>query len=119
VSGSEKKLTNMLLVHEESLSILQDPVTEKLNEDTYQSTKPKSLHGAFVDAHATLFYLLRKCEGPGCQRNALLGLAKKQLDYLELLHSCLSYRMSGELLRYPYGPKEERDIEIPKQCTTG
>jgi hypothetical protein len=114
-----KTLADLLFVYKEGRSTPRDPVLEKLDERTYEATLPTTLHGAFVDAHATVYYLLRKCKEPGCPRNELVVLAEKQLHYLEWIHGCLSYRMSGELLRYPYGPKEERIVETPPQCVPG
>jgi hypothetical protein len=111
-----EKLADMLLIDAENPSRLHDVVLDKLNEAT--RTVPKSLHGAFVAAHATTYHLLRKCGEPrDCDRAALLKLAEEELRHLELLHSCLSYRMAGELLRYPYGPKKDHVIDMAKQCT--
>jgi hypothetical protein len=113
-----KELASMLLIDKENEPGLYDTVVENVDEAVYEKNKPKSLHGAFVAAHATAYHLVWKCDEPCDKRKKdLLDLALKQLKHLELLHSCLSYRMSGELLRYPYGPKPEQIIDMPKRCT--
>ncbi len=52
-------LADMLVVSEEDEVVIDDKVLDKLDEATYESTKPRSLHGAFVDAHATVNHLLK------------------------------------------------------------
>jgi hypothetical protein len=77
-------LADMLLVNKENQPITHDEVLEKLDEETFKKTLPRSLHGAFVDAHATLFFLLHKCVKPGdCDRDHLKKLAEEQNITLE------------------------------------
>jgi hypothetical protein len=111
------ELADMVRVYEENV-IVHDQVMEKLVEATYRRTLPTSLQGAFVDAHATLYYLLTKCERSGdCRDRAdLLKLAEKQMSRLAVVEQCVAYRISSELLRYPYGPRANVEIEMPAQC---
>jgi len=112
-------LADMLLVYEETLSRTHDSVIDKFNEASYKNSMPRSLHGAFVDTHATLYYLMTKCKKPGaaeCDQPKLLKLAEDQLNHLEVIQNCLGYRISGELLRYPYGPNANVEIQMPKRC---
>ena len=112
-------LADTLLVYRENLPILHDPVVEKLDARTYERTKPVSLHGAFVAAHATVYYLLRRCDaGVVCDTKGLLALAEKQLTDLELVQSCLAYRLSNELLQNPYGPRSDLNVKVPEQCAS-
>lgn len=110
-------LADMLLTHTEDVPVIHDPVLEKLDEDNYRKTKPKTLHAALVDTHATVYHLLRKCpRDPECAQAALLKLAEKQLNYLGMVQSCFAYQISSELLQYPYGPQAQTRIEPPEQC---
>lgn len=110
-------LADMLLVIKEIGPIIEDQVIEKLDKATYERTKPRSLHGAFVNAHATVYHLLKKCKKPeDSDRTNLQKLAEKQMKHLELVQNCLTYRISSELLQYPYGPKMEAVIQMPKEC---
>jgi len=113
-------LSNLLLVYEENKPIIHDPVTSKFDQRVYEQTIPRSLHGALVDVHATVFYLLWKCNGTEkCDRSRLKQLnelAAKQMDYLDLIQSCFAYRISAELLRYPYGPMAASTTQMPAQC---
>jgi hypothetical protein len=111
------ELANMLLVYTEDLPIVHDPVIERLDDEIYKKTKPKTLHGALVNAHATVYHLLRKCSSSdNCPQAELMKLADKQLAYLGIVQSCFAYRISSELLQYPYGPKAEAAIQLPEQC---
>jgi hypothetical protein len=111
------ELADILLVQKDNLPIVRDQVLEKLDEKKYKDIRPRSLHGAFVDAHATIYHLLRKChKDEKCDRKKLEGLAEKQLNYLELVQSCLAYNLSGELLQNPYGPKASAHVQVPAQC---
>lgn len=109
-------LHDLLVSDYEDRLIIHDNVEYYLNEDEYNKHKPKTVHGAFVDAHATVYYLVFKCqEKEKCaKRDDFMKLAEKQMNYLKLLHGCLSYRISGELLLDPYGPQKE--YVIPAHC---
>jgi hypothetical protein len=110
-------LADIVLVNKENLPTMRDQVLEKLDDETYKKTRPSSLHGAFVDAHATIYHLLRKCHKyRECERQKLEKLAEKQLNYLELVQSCLAYSLSNELLQNPYGPKAGESVTLPAQC---
>jgi hypothetical protein len=110
-------LADMLLVYNEDLASMRDSVIEKLDEATYRRTKPRSLQGAFINAHATVYHIYAECKNPrDCDRTNLLKLAEKQIKYLDVVKSCLAYRISSELLQYPYGPKAWALIHMPEQC---
>jgi len=111
-------LADALLAYDENMPILHDSVLERLDEVTYQKTKPRSLHGTFVAAHATAYHLPRKCDdGRPCDRAKLLALVERQLNDLEIAQGCLAYRLSEELLHNPYGPRRDTSAPIPAVCT--
>ncbi len=112
-------LSDLLLFDGDYGTILYDDVLSNLDEDFYKNNRPKSLHGAFVAAHATVYHLALKCKrmkkSKECQRwDDLIELANKQINYLEFLINCFSYRFAGELLINPYGP--EKIFTVPKNC---
>ncbi len=113
-------LSDMLLLHEENKPIVHDPVGIEKKKRIYEQTVPKTLNGALVDAHATVYAWLFKCSGKNkCEKerlNELYELAVKQMDYLNRIQTCFAYRISAELLRYPYGPVTLLAIRTPKQC---
>jgi hypothetical protein len=89
------------------------------NKDEYEKNTPKTIHGAFVDAHATIYHMVFICqkttEENDCKEwDNLMELAHRQMVHLKLMHSCLSYGISGQLLVDPYGPQKES--RTPKQC---
>ena len=106
----------------------EDPITTEglvkknldymLNKDEYEKNTPTTVHGAFVDAHATIYYMVFICQKPtenDCKEwHNLMKLAYRQMVHLKLLHSCLCYGISGKLLVDPYGPQKES--RTPKQC---
>lgn len=112
-----EKLSEMLMSYYDEKIKLHDPVVDKLDDSVYERTIPKTLHGALIDAHATMFYLMKKCnKNTGCKKEELIKLAEKQLDHLVIVQSCFAYRISSELLQYPYGPKSHEAIVLPSQC---
>ncbi len=88
----------------------------KKPESEYLKNQPKSVHGAFVMTHRTLYYLIFKCQNLPCKNwDELMCLAKKQVSYQELLIQCLSYGIAEVLLVDPYGP-ERKISPMPKRC---
>lgn len=114
------QLSDMLRVYEENKPIVHNPVISKIDQREYEQTIPKTLHGALMDAHATVHFLLWKCNfDEKCDQtrlNSLNELAEKQINYLTLAESCFAYRISAELLRYPYGPMASSAVQMPDQC---
>jgi hypothetical protein len=111
------ELADTLLLYSENQPIVHDQVVEKLDAATYEKTKPRSLHGALVDVNATVYHLLRKCGiSTTCDQEKLMRLAERQMNDLERIQSCFAYRVSSELLRYPYGPKAQSVVDMPPQC---
>lgn len=116
-------LADLLLCCGEGRLIIKDPVLEKLAPDSYEKTKPKSLHGAFVDIHATAYHIVFKCleenDRPECVKNErpkLINLVEKQMAHLDQLHICLSYAITGKLLVDPYGPRPS--YSLPEKCAS-
>ena len=109
-------LHNLLVSDDEDRIIIHDNPKKYLNEDEYNKHKPRTVHGAFVYAHATVYYMVfDKCpEKKDCKSDDFMKLAEKQMNHLKFLHGCLSYRISGELLVNPYGPQKE--FVVPKEC---
>jgi hypothetical protein len=107
-------LDELLVSDYENRVIIHDVM--HLNEDEYIKSKPKTVQGAFADTHATIYHMIFKCqEKENCKEwDDLLKLAEKQINHLKSLHSCFSYRISGELLVDPYGP--QREFAMPTQC---
>jgi hypothetical protein len=113
VSGD---LYHLLANDDENSLIIHDVVKAYLNAEEYNKHIPKTVHGAFVHTHATVYHMVFKCqEQKHCEEwDDLLKLAEKQMDHLKVLHSCLSAHIAGELLVDPYGP--HKGFVMPKRC---
>jgi len=109
-------LSSLLSSEKENRLPIEANVKKYLDDSLYTKELPKTVHGAFVNAHATIYHLTFKCEeNSECEDfKALWELARKQMQHLTLLHDCFSYGISGELLVDPYGPKKE--YLIPEHC---
>jgi len=113
-----KDIPDAIVTEAENPLIVHDDVDENLDEAYYKKHEPRTVHGAFVKAHATIYRMVfkvadrRKCNN----WSALEKLAEKQVSHLKSLHTCLSYRISGKLLVDPYGPKKE--FTLPEECTS-
>lgn len=111
-----EEVSDLLLYGDENRPERFNNVEENLKFSLQESYQPKSLHGAFIAAHATAYHLVFKCaESDKCENwDDMVELAKTQLDLVELKQSCLSYSIAGEMLSAPYNLEE--NFRLPDRC---
>ncbi len=109
----DESLASKFVDQDEIRVIAKPKVTAILNN---QTTQPETVHGAFVDAHATIEYMQHNCFSKAncADWDKLVLIARKQLEHLKSVSNCFAHDLSGRLLVDPYGPHSS--YVLPKGC---
>jgi len=112
------EVSDRIATASEMALVIHNQVIQKLGDACYKDRLPRSLHGAFVDAHATVYHLLRKCGSADCdgRRQDLLDLAKLQLDHVQKVQDDLAQTLSLAVTLYPEVGPPQRSSAVALQC---
>jgi hypothetical protein len=106
-----EQLADGLVLEDENRLRVKESVDEYFDASTYWARLPRSLQGAFRNAHATMYTAVFKCREGACsceQWKHLLVLATRQVRHVRCLTKSLADGLSEKLLTDPYGPSPVR-----------
>ena len=114
------ELASLVYRTDEDATKANDDDPETLDAAAFALHKPKSLHGALKQLHATAYRLKQKCRlDPNCASAPLVELADAQTAHAELMQRCVLYRLSAELLRFPSESLQAAHAisgDVPAEC---
>ena len=113
-------VADLIVTQAEMRLVVDNNVMAKLDDPCYRDKLPRSLHASFVEAHATVYHLLRKCTAADCQARleALRDLAKLQLDHVQQVQDELAQTLSQAVTRYPEIGVPSRSAADAGQCAS-